>query len=87
MTWWWILNAVILLVIVPVVLVLLVRVLMPALDMLRATGELAVSGESLARHFGGAEQLGRTRELIREVAAELERYGQALDRLRVDRLR
>ncbi len=82
MTWLWILNFVILLVIVPVVLVLLARVIMPALDMKRNADELAAGGDSLAAHFGGVEQLGRTRELVREVATELERYGQALDRLR-----
>ena len=82
MTWWWILNAVILLVIVPVVLVLLARVMIPALDMKRAADQLAAGSDSLARHLGGAEQLGRTRQLMREVAAEIERYGQALDRLR-----
>jgi hypothetical protein len=82
MTWLWIFNAVVLLVIVPVVLVLLARVIMPALDMKRGADHLAASGDSLAAHFGGVEQLTRTRELVREVATELERYGQALDRLR-----
>lgn len=81
MTWLWILNAVILVVIVPVVLVLLARVVIPALDMKRGADQLASAGDSLALHFGGVEQLGRTRELVREVATELERYAQALDRL------
>ena len=79
---WWVFNIVILVVIVPVVVVLLTRMLQPAFALKRGTDELAASGESLASHLGGVEQLGRTRELVREVATELELYGQALDGIR-----
>ncbi len=79
---WWIFDIVILVVIVPVVVLLLTRMLQPALEVKRGADELAASGDSLVAHLGGVEQLQRTRELVREVAVELEGYGQALDGLR-----
>lgn len=82
MTLWWIFNIVILVVIVPVVVVLLTRMIGPAISVKRGTDELAAGGGSLAAHFGGVAELERTRGLVREVATELERYGQALDELR-----
>lgn len=81
-TLWWIFDLVVLLVVVPVVVFLLVRMLLAALKLERATNELAESGASLASRFEGVEQLSRTRTLVREVGTDLERYGRALDDLR-----
>lgn len=81
-TAWWIFDLVVLLVVVPIVVFLLVRMLLAALKLERASNELAESGAALASQFQGAEQLARTRALVREVGTDLERYGRALDDLR-----
>lgn len=82
MTAWWIGNIVYLAVIVPVVVLLLTLMLRPALQISRHADEVAESGESLAPHLDGLEELARTPELLREVTVGLERYGNALDELR-----
>ncbi len=82
MTAWWIGNILFVAVIVPVVVVLLTRVLRPALEIKRHADAIAENGASLAPHLDGLEELTRTPGLLREVSVELERYGQALDELR-----
>ena len=82
MTVWWVANAVYLLVVVPIVVVLLTLLLRAALRVSRHADELAEAGAALVPGVDGlGDALGHTAERAQAVGTELERYGNALDRL------
>ncbi len=82
MTVWWLGNIVYLVVVVPIVVVLLTLLLRAALEVNRHAGDIAAAGQALPPGVGGLHaELGQTAERAKQVATELERYGQALDRL------
>ncbi len=81
MTLWWIGNAVLALVIVPVVVMILNRVLEPALHIQQYADDITEHVTLFGPHLDSLQQLGRTRELVREINVDLERYVRALDQI------
>lgn len=81
MTLLWIGNAIFLLVVIPVVVVILGRVLAPAQEIVTYADDITEHGAQLAPHLGALSELTTTRDLVRQVNADLERYVSALDRL------
>lgn len=81
MTLLWIGNAIFLLVVIPVVVIILRRVLEPASEIKVYADEIAARGALFGPHLGALEDLGKTRELVRRVNGDLERYVRALDRV------
>ena len=85
MALWWIAVVLFVAVIIPVVIALLNRVMRPAVEIKRYADDLAEHATSLPPQLDRLPELGRTRELLGEVAAGLERYGRALDDLLEER--
>ena len=81
MTLLWIGNLILLLVVVPVVVIILRRVLSPALEIRTYADDITKYGAQFAPHLEALSELTTTRELVRQVNADLERYVRALDRL------
>lgn len=81
MTLWWIGNIVLLAVVIPVVLVLMFRVLRPALQIKKQSESVAAVGGSIVTHLNGVNDLLETQRLVGETNAGLGRYGAALDRI------
>ena len=79
MVLWWIGNAVFVLVVIPVVVMLLNQVMRPAVEIGKYADDVVEHIQPLVSHLSGAEQLVRTRELVREVGSGVQRYGNALD--------
>lgn len=82
MTLMWIGNIVLLLVIVPVVLLIMRMVLEPALHIKTYADDIMEHGAQFAPHLEALSELATTRELVRQVNVDLERYARALDRIR-----
>lgn len=82
MTLMWIGDIIFVLVIIPVVLVILSRVLEPATQIKAYADEIAKRGALFGPHLDALQDLGRTRDLVRQVNGELERYARALDQIR-----
>jgi hypothetical protein len=81
MTLWWIGNIVFLLVIIPVVIMLLNRVLRPAIEVKKYTDDVLEHGVLLIASLDATEELLKTRDLVKDVGAGVGRYGAALDRI------
>jgi hypothetical protein len=81
MTLWWIGNIVLLAVVIPVVLVLMFRVLRPALQIKKQAEGVAAVGTSISTHLDSVHDLVETQRLVGETNAGLGRYGAALDRI------
>lgn len=79
MTLWWIGNILLLLVVAPVVVVLLGRLLMPAIEIRKYADDIEKHGKMFDGHLATTEELNTTRERVREVRAGIERYTAALD--------
>jgi len=77
----WIGNAILLLVVIPVVLIILRRVLTPALEIKTYADDIEKYGSQFAPHLEALSELTTTRELVRQVNADLERYVRALERI------
>ena len=82
MTLWWIGNAVFVLLIIPVVVVILNRVLEPANHILTYANDITAHGERFGPHLEALQDLGRTRELARQINVDIERYARALEQIR-----
>ena len=81
MTLWWIGNVVFVVVVLPVVVLLLNRLLRPAVEIKRYADDILEHGVLLIASLDGVEDLLRTRDLVKQVGAGVERYGNALDRI------
>ncbi len=81
MTLLWIGNAVFLLVVIPAVVVILRRVLAPANEIGAYADDITEHGAQFAPHLGALSELTTTRDLVRQVNGDLERYVRALDRM------
>lgn len=83
MTLWWIGNALFVVVILPVVALILHRLLRPAVQIKAYADDIAENGALFAPHLAGAvKELATTKTLAADLRPELERYSQALERLR-----
>ena len=76
---WWIGNIIFVLVIIPLVIWILNRVLEPATQIEYYADDILDSGGQFPVHLQALRELGRTRELARQVNVDLERYSRALD--------
>ncbi len=81
MTLWWIGNAIFLIVIIPAVVLCLHAVLQPAKAIQTYAEDITDHGGQFGPHLEALQDLGRTRELVSRVNADLERYIRALDRM------
>ena len=79
MTLWWIGNILFALVIIPLVIWILNRVLEPAKAIEYYADDILDSGAQFPVHLQALRELGRTRELARQVNIGVERYARALD--------
>ncbi|MGI8864552.1 MAG: hypothetical protein ACR2JH_09180 [Solirubrobacteraceae bacterium] len=83
MTLWWIGNVLFVVVIIPVVALILHRLLRPARQIKAYADDIAENGALFAPHLSVAvSELATTKALAADLRPELERYSQALDRLR-----
>lgn len=78
---WWIGDIIFIVVILPVVLLILQRVLVPALEILHYADDITDHVATFPPHLESLEELGTTSQLVKEVNVDLERYVRALDRL------
>jgi len=81
MTLMWIGDIVLLFVVIPAVVIILRRVITPALEIKAYADDIKEHGAQFAPHLGALSDLATTRELVREVNTGLERYAKALDRI------
>lgn len=79
MTLWWIGNIIFALVIIPLVIWILNRVLEPAKQIEYYADDILDSGSQFPVHLQALRELGRTRELARQVNIGVDRYARALD--------
>ena len=79
MTLWWIGNVLFAFAIIPLVMWILNRVLDPANQIEYYADDILDSGGQFPGHLEALRELGRTRQLARQVNVELERYSRALD--------
>ena len=76
---WWIGNILFAGVIIPLVIWILNRVLEPAQQIEYYADDILDSGSQFPGHLEALRELGRTRDLSRQVSSDLTRYGRALD--------
>jgi len=76
---WWIGNILFAGVIIPLVIWILNRVLEPAQEIEYYADDILDSGAQFPAHLEALRELGRTRDLSRQVHSGLTRYGRALD--------
>ena len=81
MTLWWIGNAVFLFVVVPVVVLILQSVLEPAKQIEHYAHDIKEHGGQFGPHLASLGGLNRTRDLVRRVGADIDRYARALDNI------
>lgn len=81
MTLWWIGNGVLLFVVIPAVVLVLIRVMRPALSMRRCVDELAEQREGITPELEELSDLERTPDLARAVSVGLHRYAAAVGKL------
>lgn len=79
MTLWWIGNAILILLVIPAVVYCLQSVLKPAQEIQAYADDITDHGALFPTHLDALQDLGRTRELVRQVNVDLERYIRALD--------
>jgi len=82
MTLWWIGNVIFLAVIIPAVYVILQQVLAPAKEIGVYADDITEHGALFGPHLEALQDLGRTRDLVKQVNVEVERYIRALDQIR-----
>lgn len=81
MTLLWIGNLIFLAVVIPVVVIILRRVVTPATEIKAYADDITHHGAQFAPHLGALSELTTTRDLVRQVNADLERYAKALERI------
>ena len=82
MTLWWIGNIIFLFVIIPVVVVILGTVLAPTKEIGIYAADILEHGGQFPGHLDALQELGTTRDLVRQITPEVERYVRALDQIR-----
>lgn len=82
MTLLWIGNLIFVFVVLPVVVIILRRVITPALEIKTYADDITQYGAQFAPHLEALSDLATTRELVRQINADLERYVRALDQIR-----
>ncbi len=82
MTLLWIGNLIFLLVVIPAVLLCLEAVMQPIRQIKAYADDIGEHGAQFGPHLEAVQELTTTRELVKEVAVDLERYCAALDRTR-----
>ncbi len=81
MTLLWIGNLILLFVVIPVVVIILRRVITPALEIKAYADDITQHGAQFGPHLGALSELATTRELVRQANGDIERYARALDRI------
>ncbi len=81
MTLLWIGNLIFLAVVIPAVVIILRRVITPAVEIKASVDDITEHGAQFAPHLGAVSELATTRQLVRDVNVELERYVRALERI------
>ena len=76
---WWIGNILFAGVIIPLVIWILNQVLAPAQQIEYYADDILDSGAQFPGHLEALRELGRTRDLAKQVNSGLTRYGRALD--------
>lgn len=79
---WWIGNILFVVAIIPLVIWILNRVVEPATQIEYFADDILDYGAQFPGHLQALRELGRTRELARQVNVDLERYSRALDDIR-----
>lgn len=79
MALWWIGNALLLVAVIPVVILLLNRLLRPALEIKKYADDILDNGVRLTGQLDAVPQLLKTRDLVREAAGHAARYAAAVD--------
>ena len=77
----WIGNLLLLFVVIPAVLIILRRVIAPATEIKAYADDITEHGAQFAPHLSALGELATTRDLDKQVNADLERYVRALERL------
>ena len=77
----WIGNAIFLLVVIPAVVIILRRVLSPATEIKYYADDITPHVAQFGPHLEALGELATTRELVRQVNTDLERYARALERM------
>lgn len=77
----WIGNIIFLFVVIPVVVIILRRVIAPAVEIRTYADDITDHVTQFAPHLGALSELATTRQLVREVNTGLERYAKALERI------
>lgn len=81
MVWWWIGNVVLIAVVIPVVLLLLNRVLRPALEIKAYAEDILEHGVALTHTLDAVPKLVETTKLTKTARAGVLRYGAAVEQL------
>jgi hypothetical protein len=81
MTLWWIGNIIFIAVIVPVVVMILNKVMEPAVHIRMYADDICDHVEQFPPHLESLQDLGRTRDLVRQARGGIERYARAIDQL------
>ncbi len=79
---WWIGNLIFAGVVIPLVIWILNRVLEPAKEIEYYADDILDAAGQFPEHLTALQELGRTRDLARQVNVDLERYGRALGDIR-----
>lgn len=77
----WIGNLIFVGVVIPAVVIILRRVIAPAMEIKAYADDITEHGAQFAPHLAALSELTTTRELVRQANADLERYVRALDRI------
>ena len=78
----WIGNLIFLFVVIPAVVVILRRVHAPAQDIKQYADDITEHGAQFGPHLEALHELATTRDLVRRINVDLERYAHALEGLR-----
>ena len=78
---WWLGNILLIAVIIPVVVVILNKVMEPAVHIRTYADDITEHVTQFPPHLQDLQDLGRTRDLVRHIRVDLERYARAIDDL------
>ncbi len=81
MTLMWIGDIVLLFVVIPAVVIILRRVITPALEIKAYADDITEHGAQFGPHLGALSELATTRDLVKQANVDIERYVKALDRI------
>ncbi len=82
MTLWWIGNIILIAVVIPVVVAILIQVLVPIFQIRQYAEDILEYGAQFGPHLDAiAEELVKTRDLVKQAGPEVGRYARAVDNL------